>query len=320
MNAKRSARQFLSRAYYGLFRQEAWNIGIVHEPIRVFLESNARPTVHWFPPTKREKYFGDPFAVIRKETVYIFCEEFDYRPYRGRIACFEFDSRRYPSIPKLAIELPVHMSYPYLIEHEGETYCVPETYQAREVALYKAEQFPLKWKKTATLVENFAGLDPTVFQYDGYWWLVCAVEDGGPWDKLFIWYASDLFGPWRPHQANPAKRDVRSSRPAGTPFVHDGSLYRPAQDCSRTYGGRIVINRILKLTPSQFEEEQAAVIEPYSDGPYPNGVHTISAVGEMTVLDGKCFRFVPSAFKPSLDKGLKEFGNWIKSRRNIVTG
>ena len=39
------------------------------------------------------------------------------------------------------------------------------------------------------------------------------------------------------------KTDVRSARPAGTPFVYQGELYRPAQDCSRTYGGSIVIHR-----------------------------------------------------------------------------
>ncbi len=45
-----------------------------------------------------------------------------------------------------------------------------------------------------------------------------------------------LEGPWEPHRRNPVKCDVRGSRPAGTPFVHGGELYRPAQDGSKRYG------------------------------------------------------------------------------------
>ncbi len=35
----------------------------------------------------------------------------------------------------------------------------------------------------------------------------------------------------------------------------DGALYRPAQDCSVTYGGAVVINRIDRLTPEEFSEQ-----------------------------------------------------------------
>jgi hypothetical protein len=93
-----------------------------------------------------------------------------------------------------------------------------------------------------------------------------------------------------PHATNPVKVDAGSSRPAGTPFVHGGELYRPAQDCSKTYGRRIVLNRVIKLTVSEFEEERAAVVNPDSNGPYPHGLHTISSVlnaPNVTLIDGK---------------------------------
>ena len=65
-----------------------------------------------------------------------------------------------------------------------------------------------------------------------------------PLTDLHIWWSDDLFGQWRPHAANPVKIDARSARPAGTPFVHAGTLYRPAQDCSHTYGGAVAICRV----------------------------------------------------------------------------
>src|SRR5439155_16783323 len=115
------------------------------------------------------------------------------------------------------------------------------------------------------------------------WWLACTRRDVGENMPLFVWHARSLEGPWEPHALNPVKADIRSSRPAGTPFVHRDILYRPAQDSSRMYGGGIVINRVLRLTPTEFKEEPAAAVEPFSEGPFPDGIHTLSAVGEITL-------------------------------------
>jgi hypothetical protein len=91
------------------------------------------------------------------------------------------------------------------------------------------------------------------------------------------------------------KCDVRSARPGGTPFIVDGILYRPAQDDSATYGGSIVINRVDRLTTETFEETAVARLEPDPDGPYPAGIHTLSAVGGWILVDGKRDRFAPLA-------------------------
>jgi hypothetical protein len=270
---------------------------LAHEPISAFLSDGFTPTVYWLPLREHGKYLADPFAIRQDNTLHILCEEFDYRTDKNRIVAIDLDLERPISCAKTEIELPVNGSYPYLVEHRGEIYCVPETYQAREIGLYKAEEFPHHWRKVVTLVDDFPGIDPTVFRYGKYWWLACTEKGPGSWSDLHIWHAPDLFGPWMPHSANPVKRDIRSSRPAGTPFVHDGVLYRPAQDCSRTYGGQVVVNRVLRLTPSEFKEEQAATVHPNADGPYPDGLHTLSSCNGHTFLDGKRLRFFRSAFK-----------------------
>jgi len=296
---------FIKRVYRGLFRHVEWNIGIVHAPIGTFLEANPRPLVSWLPPAKGGKFLADPFALVKDGIVHILCEEFDYHTFRGRIVSIELTDWQHPSTPKVAIELPVSVSYPYLVEHQGDIYCIPETGQAGEIGLYKAREFPHKWVKSGSLIRNFAGVDATVFQYEGRWWLTCTSDYPQPDQQLFVWHARDLLGPWRSHSGNPVKTDIRSSRPAGTPFVHAGCLYRPAQDCSRTYGGRIVLNRVTTLTPAQFEEQPAAMIEPYANGPYPDGIHTVSAIKNVTVIDGMRRRFVPSALQHNVRKVLK---------------
>jgi len=195
-----------------------------------------------------------------------------------------------------AIEEPVHLSYPYLLEHEGEIYCVPESAAAREVRLYRGAPFPSRWVRVATLLRDFPAADSTLFEHEGRWWLFCCNAEDGRWSKLFAWYADDLLGPWRPHAQRPLKIDIRSARPGGTPFTHAGALYRPAQDCSRVYGGRVVIQRVLELTPTSFAEEPVRFVEPDPRGPYPHGLHTLSRAGRRTLVDGKRHRFCWQGF------------------------
>ena len=284
------------------FGYDKWNIGIAHEQISCFLRPNARPNVRWLSYPCDDKYLADPFAAIRNGRIYVLCEEFDYRTDKGRIVTLELTQGLSSLAPEVVMELPVHMSYPYLFEYQGEIYCTPETYQAHEVGLYKADDFPYRWRKIAVMVSNFAGADNTVFKYNDRWWLTSVDEEARPHYKLFVWHASDPTGPWMPHAANPVKVDISSSRPAGTPFFYKGSLYRPAQDCSRTYGGRIVLNnnRIVTLTHSKFKEERASIIEPCSTGHCSDGLHTISAAGNNTIIDGKRRVFNKHAFKNEL--------------------
>jgi hypothetical protein len=64
-------------------------------------------------------------------------------------------------------------------------------------------------------------------------------------------------------------------------------------DNSGSYGGRIVINRVVTLTPDAFAEEVAAVLPPFP-GPFGDGIHTVAASGSATVVDGMRWRVVPS--------------------------
>ena len=279
------------KLYNDVLRIQDWNVGVIDRPISDFLRPDIERKILWLPSPGRAKYLADPFGLIQDKRVVILCEEFDYSTGKGKIVCYEEDEDHSLTGPHVAIELPVHISYPYLLEWKGETYCVPETSQAREVSLYRAQEFPCKWEKVHTLIDNFPGVDASIFQFDGRCWLACTNLDDGPWDKLFIWHAEDLTGPWRPHRANPVKVSLRSSRPAGTPFFYEGALYRPAQDCSNKYGQSVVLNRIRRLTTDEFEEEEVATVAPFQ-APYTEGLHTLSSTDGMTLVDGKRFRFV----------------------------
>ena len=44
---------------------------------------------------------------------------------------------------------------------------------------------------------------------------------------------------------------------------------------------------MLRLTPDEYAEEPVARLEPDPRGPLPHGLHTLTAAGPVTLVDGK---------------------------------
>jgi hypothetical protein len=82
--------------------------------------------------------------------------------------------------------------------------------------------------------------------------------------------------------------------------VFDGNLYRPAQDCTETYGGCIYLNQVAELSPRKFKEEEVAKIAPDKTGPYPDGLHTITVTHNMILVDGNRDAFSIAALRYGL--------------------
>jgi hypothetical protein len=269
-------------------RQDAWRIGIVGKPAHAFLADPRPEPVRWLPELLADGYHADPFPIRHAgRTVYL-VEGYEHRDRQGYLALLDPEEL---IATRLSMPLPGHLSYPCPIERGGHVYCVPESHQAHRVVLLRADPFPERWVVHRVLLEDYAGVDATPVEHDGRWWLFTADHDDLDQTKLFLFMADALEGPWRPHPQNPVKVDCRSSRPGGRPFVHDGVLHRPAQDCSRTYGGAIVLNRVLELTPERFREEEAVRVEPQPGWPCPDGLHHFVPFGEVTIIDAKRERF-----------------------------
>jgi hypothetical protein len=288
-----------------LFRHEQWNVGVVEQPISAFLDAGRRAPTRWVATPKPSEFLADPFGIVRDGHLTVFCEYLSYHDNRGTIVSIDRTGRTSPVA--IGPTPAVHLSYPCLIELDGRLLCIPETHEAREVALYEMERFPDRWRKVATLLSDTVAVDATPFRHGDLWWLAASTPaPKGANCELHLWYASAITGPWQAHPGNPVKVDVRCARPGGTPFVHDGVLYRPSQDCSTTYGARTVINRVVTLTPTSFREEFAAAVDPDKAGPYPDGLHTLSAVDGMTLIDAKSTKFVLAQF-------LRTARGWVRT-------
>ena len=280
-----------SRTLLGLaaeiFRLEIWNVGVLPVPATVALCGIDGRQIEWKPEGPIHRYYADPMALPGRSGILV--EEFDYWTGCGRIC--RLDRAGWTRSSAAGLDTGVHMSYPYLIAACGDILCVPESSETGGIRLFRATTFPDQWEAVATLIPDFPAVDATLFRHDGVWWLFCGRAGDLSDSHLFIWHAASPRGPWRPHPQNPVKIDVRSSRPAGPPIVVDGVLYRPAQDCSCTYGGALTINRVLVLDRERFAEEIAGRLEPDPAGPYPDGLHTLCGHGDITLVDGKRTRF-----------------------------
>lgn len=284
----RQVRGWLTHQVRSLTRTDRWRIGVIDAPIDEVLRDPAVEP-RWLPvDVSRSEYLADPFP--DPATGDVLAERFSYRTRTGHLVRIADGARR---DVRIATGLDRHLSYPYIIEHDGTTYCLPQVAGSTGVRMFRLAGAALE--AGTTLVPDVAALDPTVVHHDGRWWLFFTDGSQGSMSHLHVWHADDLTGPWTPHHGNPVKVDVRSSRPAGTPFVVDGVLYRPAQDCSATYGGAIALNRVDLLTPDRFRESCVAMVRPQPSWDGAKGCHTLAAAGDVTLVDAKWHVFSPPA-------------------------
>ncbi len=291
-----------ARKPVSLFRavltREQWNTGFLDSTLLDPFSTVTARNVRWLPTESVKDFAADPFFLRHDDKVTLLFEKLDPSNNCGKIAAaHQIDGGKIVPLGTV-IDEPFHSSYPYLIQSKGEIYCVPEQAESKSIMLYRAIDFPLRWERVGLLLPDIEAVDSTLFQHGGYWWIAytdASIDRNG---RLMLWYATELTGPWQPHQLNPVKIDPRCSRGAGTPFVYRGALIRPSQDCSVTYGAKINFNHVITLTPTQFHEEMIGELRPDPAGPYSLGLHTISFDGSVAVVDGKRALFDLAALPP----------------------
>jgi hypothetical protein len=234
------------------------------------------------------RFYADPFLHRANGRTFLFVEEYPYASRKGLISAAEVVGDRVLSAPVPVLKRPYHLSYPFVFEHEGEFYMIPETGENRSIELYRAVEFPWKWELSAVLMEGAAFSDATVLFRDGLWWLFVTADwfGGSTQDELSIFYSETLQGDWKPHPANPVKSDSRFSRPGGRIVRQGGRLFRPAQNCDRTYGAGIVWFEITELTSTRFNERKIADWDGQAELSM-DGLHSFDQLGPLQAIDFK---------------------------------
>lgn len=243
----------------------------------------------------RDRFYADPFLFEHGGEEFLFLEVGSYRTGRGVIAMCRIGADGRPDAPRVVLERPYHLSYPLVFERSGEIFMIPETIGTRTVELYRCRRFPDEWVLDTTLLRDVTAADATVLEHDGRWWMFACLAPAGmsPDTELHLFHADDVRGPWQPHRHNPVVSDVRGARPAGRLWREDGSLMRPAQDCSIRYGHGLAFRRITTLTRDAYAEEVQSTVGPdrLPWCPRAQGIHTWNAGPRSCATDVCASRF-----------------------------
>ena len=251
-------------------------------------------------------FFADPFPVIWQGQTAIFVEELDHRVGKGVISAIPFGPEGPIGRPIPVLEEPWHLSYPFILEHAGALFMVPEASLSGAIWLYRCTSFPDRWERIGKLVDGIEAADATLFHHQGRFWMMSSTREGsgGYSDTLTIHHAENLTGPWSEHAQRPALVDVSAARPAGRAVSRDGRLWRPVQDCSRGYGRALALAEIDELTPEIFRQTLRHHIVP---GPLWPGraLHTLNRAGPLECIDGAIHAPKLAAARAVMDRRMR---------------
>ncbi len=240
----------------------------------------------WVDPVDR--FMADPQLIEHEGRTWMFVERFVRAKNRAHICCAELGDDGTIGPLEVALEAPYHLSLPVVFKHDGAIFMIPEAGERGRIELFRAVDFPFRWKFEHALFD-MPGLD-TVMHIG---------EDGGTYfftslrhkphahPNLFLFMAKGLFEPWQLHPASPLSLDARYSRNAGSILDVEGQCYRPSQDHTGFYGRQMHFHRIVRLNPREYVEE---LVGQRSVSPgWPKaaiGTHTYARTDKWEAVDG----------------------------------
>lgn len=295
MTFKEMIKFFAKRKY--IVNEGIWSISITNgnSPICFSDVSGNIPviTAELIHDVKAE-FVADPFIFMDGEKYYIFFEILDFITTKGVLGVSEsYDGVNW-EYKGIILREDFHLSYPQIFKVDNEYYMVPESYQSRQVRIYKADKFPLKWRFEKVILEG-KYLDNSIFEYDNKWWMFNEKIEDNRKKSLRLFYSNSLLGEWSEHPKSPIIYDnLKISRPAGNIVNFNNELYRFSQNCSERYGKDITAFRIKKINIYDYEEESIGVVLSQSDKDNTwnkDGMHTVNSIkfndeSYITCMDG----------------------------------
>lgn len=201
-------------------------------------------------------FVADPFAIHRAGRWFLFFEAVARGSRRGAIALATSPDLRSWTYEGVVLTEAFHLSFPHLLEQDGQTFMVPESSADRSVRLYRARAFPHDWTLDRVLLRGRAFKDTTILRRDGHFFMFTETSEAHTNDQLRLYTADHLQGPWVEHPASPVvTRDADVARPAGRPITVDHQLVRFTQCCASRYGAAVRAHAITELGLSGYREE-----------------------------------------------------------------
>lgn len=224
------------------------------------------------------KFVADPFMVREGSSWYMFFEVLNAANDQGDIGFAESSDGFHWHYGSIVLDEDFHLSYPYIFKYENNYYMIPESNEVKSVRLYKAFDFPTKWKLENRLLKGRRFADTSVFYDNQQWWLFTETSSR-PHNNgtLRLYYASQLKGPWTEHPESPVvENDPNIARPGGRVIKVGNEIVRYAQDDYPDYGNQVWAMKITELTTMHYREKlYRRIIKPGESGWNKLGMHTL---------------------------------------------
>jgi len=186
---------------------------------------------------------------------------------------------------------PFHLSFPNVIYdfQSNRVLMFPETSMVNELRIYSTtvDKFPLGWEVTQTKFSGQQGkqwVDTTMVWHNGEWWIWTSEKF-----SLHLFHTKTLSGTWVEHPMSPIYRNNRRiGRNGGSVTVHNGLVYRFAQDCVSFYGKELVVMKVVKLDHNVYKEvEVDTIVHPGSPAAVRKAAWPDNQVGSNTLWNSE---------------------------------
>lgn len=270
----------------GALNRNRWNLAFFEEASLKNVLSGDYSRVKWMHYADKSRWYADPFILrVTENEIVLLVEELSYEINKGRIAKLIVDRRTFKLLSmKIILDLPTHLSFPMIFRNEHSIIVIPENSASGKSSAYSydAETDEMHF------IEDVCDLpltDATILQYgDKNYILATSLPDpNGNRLQIFEFDNENL-------KARPlydCTFDSSVARNAGSPFIIDGRLYRPAQDCNGEYGKGVCIQELeIDESTDRFRFKNVASIYPFNSH-YHLGLHTLNIHDGMCVIDGR---------------------------------
>lgn len=281
----------IKKKFTDFFVREEWVIAIRRRGDKLLFEDGGKAEAFTVIPNSFRYWCADPFVITAGAKDYIFFEMFDRFKGKGVIGYREIEQNGKIGKMHKAYESKNHLSFPFIFEHNGDYYMMPESSYDRNLTLLKASHFPDKWEVVKTWFEGEKICDSVLFKNnnDAVFLLTQPVEHPYTHAKLNLYSYQN--GEWAPCKLNPVVDDRSAARMAGAVFIHNGGIIRPSQDCE-SYGDAVNFSRIDRVEAEAYEESlicriRCSDLKLIESTNCYHGIHTYNSNDRYEVIDLK---------------------------------
>ena len=235
----------------------------------------------------KNRWFGDPFVIKKKNLHYIFFEDYSLKSKKGSISCIKINQKNKSKYFKEIVKETFHLSFPFVFYYNKNYFMIPESSKNNSVRIYKCVRFPNKWKFVKKIIKNVDLVDPIVFKWKSNWILAASkAKNEFLYNKLCVYVAKNpLSTNWKPLKSNPIIESNILGRNAGLIKESNKEIYRISQAyLPGNYGAFISVNKILNILKDGYNERTIRKIFP-THKKNIKGIHTLNYVKNFTVFD-----------------------------------